>query len=299
MAEDFSPADFNRAIIEEFRANAGRVGGMFEGATLVLLTTVGSKSGRHHTTPLTYMDDGGRVLVFASNAGGDQDPAWYRNVLAHPRVTVEIGTGEIGTGEGVESYEATAAPLHGEERDRLYALQSELVPAYGEYQKMTARTIPVVALHRLDAAHPHAVGDELVRIHDTLRRDLAALREEAEAYLDGRTGAAPPPDLAGQLRTHCMAFCDVLGEHHDNEEARGFPLLEKRYPELAPVLERLRREHATVSRMKADLRALFDDLPGSEPARVRADLDRMTAELEAHYAYEEAELVAALNALRL
>ncbi|MFB4315752.1 nitroreductase/quinone reductase family protein [Actinomadura sp. 21ATH] len=296
MAEEFSPADLNRAIIEEFRANAGRVGGMFEGAALVLLTTTGRRSGRRHTTPLTYMDGGDRLLVFASNAGSDRDPAWYANVLAHPRVTVEIGAGG-----GVESYDAVALAVHGEERDRLYAEQSALVPAYAEYQRMTARTIPVVSLRRAAPGNAPAIGDELVRIHETLRRDLAALRAETEAYLGGGT-ERPRPDLADQLRARCVGFCDVLGEHHGNEEARGFPLLEKHHPELAPVLDRLRREHTAVTGMKNELAALFEDIGTTgtaDPARVRAELDRVTAGLEAHYAYEEAELVTALNALRL
>ncbi|MEW2357973.1 nitroreductase/quinone reductase family protein [Spirillospora sp. NPDC029432] len=294
MAQEFSPADLNRAIIEEFRANAGRVGGAFEGAALVLLTTTGRRSGRRHTTPLTYLDGGDRLLVFASNAGSDRDPAWYANVLAHPRVTVEIGAGG-----GVEAYDAVALAVRGEERDRLYAEQSALVPAYAEYQRMTARTIPVMSLRRAAAGDGPAIGDELVRIHETLRRDLASLREEAEAYLGGGAATARRPDLAEQLRARCLGFCDVLGEHHGNEETRGFPLLERHYPELAPVLDRLRREHTAVTGMKNELAALFAGIGTADPGRVRAELDRVTAGLEAHYAYEEAELVTALNALRL
>ncbi|MFF5257497.1 nitroreductase/quinone reductase family protein [Actinomadura viridis] len=309
MAEEFSPADLNRAVIEEFRANAGRVGGMFEGADLLLLTTTGARTGRRRTTPLAYMDDGDRVLVFGSNAGAPADPAWLSNVLADSRVTVEIGAGD-----GVETYEATAMPLHGPERDRLYALQSDRVPAYAEYQRMTSRTIPVVALHRAGSDRSLAMGDQLVRIHAGLRHDLEVLRAQVETYLGGRdtadghgddggaaggeAGAArPAPDLAVRLRTHCLAFCDALGAHHDGEETRGFPPLERRYPDLAPVLDRLRREHVEVTRLKDALRALIDDLESADPARVRAELDRVTAGLEAHYAYEEEQLTAALNAM--
>lgn len=146
-------ADWNVKIIEEFRANEGKVGGMFEGATLLLLTSTGRRSGRRHTTPLTYMADGKQLLVFASNAGADTDPAWYWNVLADPRVTVELGS---------QSFEATAIPLAGEERDRMYALQGELVPAYAEYQRQTTRVIPVVALYR-DGEGPEHATNSLTR----------------------------------------------------------------------------------------------------------------------------------------
>ncbi|NED57503.1 nitroreductase family deazaflavin-dependent oxidoreductase, partial [Micromonospora aurantiaca] len=85
-------SDWNRQVIEEFRANGGRVGGRFEGADLLLLTSTGRKSGARHTTPLGSMADGDRLLVFASNAGGPNHPAWYHNIRADPRVTVEAGT---------------------------------------------------------------------------------------------------------------------------------------------------------------------------------------------------------------
>ncbi|GAA2407219.1 nitroreductase/quinone reductase family protein [Actinomadura vinacea] len=295
MAEEFSPAEFNRAIIEEFRANGGRVGGMFEGAALVLLTTTGARSGKRRTSPLTYLADGDRVLVFASNAGGPDHPAWYSNLLADSCVTVEIGTGD---GTGVETYEATAMPLHGAERDSRYARQGELVPAYAEYQRMTSRVIPVVALLRADSARGLAIGDTLVKAHATLRADLASLREEVEAYLAGAAaGERPGPEPAAQLRAHCLAFCSALGEHHDGEENRGFPPLRRHHPGLAPVLDRLRREHATVARLRADLQETLDGIDAADPAAVRGRLDRVTAELEAHYAYEEKELVDALNAM--
>ncbi|WP_232835323.1 nitroreductase/quinone reductase family protein [Actinocorallia populi] len=284
-------SEWNLKIIEEFRANEGRVGGMFEGAALLLLTTTGARSGRRHTTPLTYLDDGGRLLVFASNAGGPNHPAWYHNVLADPRVTVEVGTA---------SYRATALPLQGGERDRQYARQSELVPAYAEYQRQTTRAIPVVALydtaHRADRAA--AIGDHLVKVHAELLDRLAAIREEAAAFFTGRPSARPAPDLGAQLRTHCFTVCDALGEHHTNEDA-VFPRLEKLFPGLSPTLERLRDEHRAVIRTKNALRALLDDVETTDPARFQAELTRMTAELEAHFAYEEEQLVPLLNSVTL
>jgi deazaflavin-dependent oxidoreductase (nitroreductase family) len=137
-----SPADrkaFNAALIEEFRANGGKVGGRFEGRPVVLLTTTGRKSGRRITTPLVYLQEGERRFVFASKAGSPAHPDWYLNLAANPSVTVEVGT---------ETYDATAVVVTGEERDRIYAKQVETAPIFGEYQQRTTRTIPVIALDR-------------------------------------------------------------------------------------------------------------------------------------------------------
>ncbi|MQY02384.1 nitroreductase/quinone reductase family protein [Actinomadura macrotermitis] len=268
-------SDWNAQVIEEFRKNGGKVGGMFEGADLLLLTTTGAKSGGRHTTPLGYLEDGGRVLVFASNAGGPKNPAWYHNVLADPRVTVEIGT---------RSYEALAVPLQGEERDEMYALQGKLVPAYADYQRQTDRVIPVVALTPAAAPRGNGIGDHLVRVHAELRRDLADLRAQIAA-------GSPESTLTARLRERCRTVCLSLGEHHANED-RVFPHLQEHAPELAPVLDRLRREHVAVARMKGELQALLD---AGDPAGVRAELDRLAGELEAHFAYEEEQLLAALE----
>jgi deazaflavin-dependent oxidoreductase (nitroreductase family) len=131
--------DWNAQIIEEFRANHGKVGGMFEGATLLLLTTTGAKSGRRRTNPLGYMPDGNRLLIFASKSGAPTNPDWYSNLIAHPTVTVEVGD---------EEFTATATVITGEERDRLFAQQAARVPQFGEYQEQTSRVIPVIALQR-------------------------------------------------------------------------------------------------------------------------------------------------------
>ncbi len=131
--------DWNSRIIEEFRANEGKVGGPFANATVLLLTTTGKKSGRQHTTPLVYMPDGERLLVFASKGGAPSHPDWYGNLVANPKVKVEVGK---------ESYQATATVIKGEERDRLYAKQVERFPAFGEYEQKTTRRIPVIALDR-------------------------------------------------------------------------------------------------------------------------------------------------------
>jgi deazaflavin-dependent oxidoreductase (nitroreductase family) len=133
--------DFNRAIIEEFRANAGKVGGPFEGAPVLLLTTTGAKSGERRTTPVLYLPDGGRMVVVASKAGAPANPAWYHNLMANPAASVEIGT---------DTVEVTAVVTSGEERERLFNRQTESYPQFAEYRKKTAREIPVIALERRD-----------------------------------------------------------------------------------------------------------------------------------------------------
>jgi deazaflavin-dependent oxidoreductase (nitroreductase family) len=131
--------DWNSKIIAEFRANEGKVGGPFEGAPLLLLTTTGRKSGAQRTNPVMCLADGDRLLVFASRAGAPVHPDWYHNLAANPQVTVEVGS---------DSFPARAIVLEGEERDRWYAEQARRYPGFAEYEAMTDRVIPVVALVR-------------------------------------------------------------------------------------------------------------------------------------------------------
>ena len=143
MSAQFDMKAFNASLIEEFRANGGKVGGRFAGRPVMLLTTTGAKSGRKFTLPLVYLDVDGRMLIFASKGGSPKHPDWYHNLVANPTVTVEVGT---------DTYEATAVVIAGEERDRLFAKQVEAAPAFGEYQEKTTRIIPVVELTRIGAA---------------------------------------------------------------------------------------------------------------------------------------------------
>jgi deazaflavin-dependent oxidoreductase (nitroreductase family) len=129
--------DFNQTIIDEFRANKGKVSGQFEGAPMLLLTTTGAKSGQARTVPVVYLPDGNRYLVFASKAGAPTNPDWYHNLVANPAVSVEVGS---------DRFDANAVVLSGDERDRFYAQQVELFPGFQEYQENTTRVIPVVAL---------------------------------------------------------------------------------------------------------------------------------------------------------
>ena len=132
-----SPANFNAQIIEEFHANQGRVGGMFEGVPLLLLHHTGAKSGKSRINPLAYQADDGRYVVFASKGGAPTNPDWYHNLKAHPNVTVEVGTDTI---------DIVASEATGEERDRLYRTQAERTPQFAEYQQKTDRVIPVMVL---------------------------------------------------------------------------------------------------------------------------------------------------------
>ena len=131
--------DFNAKIIAEFRANAGVVGPPFEGAPMVLITTTGAKSGQPRTSPLVYLPDGDRVVIFASKAGAPTNPDWYHNLKANPEVTVEVGA---------DSYQAQAVEITGAERDRLFATQVERMPGFQTYAESTTRLIPVIALER-------------------------------------------------------------------------------------------------------------------------------------------------------
>lgn len=133
--------DWNRQIIEEFRTKGGKVGGPFEGATLLLLTTTGAKSRQKRTTPLAYLPEGERLFVFASKAGAPTNPDWYHNLVAHPTVTVEVGT---------KQFQATARVVGEEERDRVYAKQAQRMPGFADYAKKTTRKIPVIELVRDD-----------------------------------------------------------------------------------------------------------------------------------------------------
>lgn len=135
---------WNAQIIEEFRANGGKVGGQFEGAPLLLLHTTGAKSGEARVNPMMYLPDGERYVVFASYAGNPKSPAWYFNLKANPDVSVEIP----GADGAVETFAASAIDTEGSERDELYARQAELYPGFAEYQEKTDRVIPVVALVR-------------------------------------------------------------------------------------------------------------------------------------------------------
>ncbi len=131
--------DYNLQLIEEFRASRSKVGGPLDGRPLLLLTTTGAKSGQRRTTPMMYIPAGDCLLVIASNLGAPTHPDWYHNLVAHPDVTVEVGT---------ETFDATAVVTEGEERHQLWTRIVELYPFFAEHQAKTTRQIPVITLQR-------------------------------------------------------------------------------------------------------------------------------------------------------
>nr|WP_090343831.1 nitroreductase family deazaflavin-dependent oxidoreductase [Mycolicibacterium malmesburyense]CRL75022.1 deazaflavin-dependent nitroreductase family protein [Mycolicibacterium malmesburyense] len=137
MTEISNIREFNDALVDEFRANGGKVGGPFEGADLLLLHTTGAKSGQPRLSPLAYFRVDDKIYIVGSFAGADKDPAWVHNLRAHPRVRVEIGA---------TAYDATARELPREERDALYPRLVEITPVFSEYQAKTSRILPVFEL---------------------------------------------------------------------------------------------------------------------------------------------------------
>ncbi len=218
------PNDFNQQIIDEFRANGGRVGGPFEGARLLLLTTIGAQSGAPHTTPLGYLPD-----------GAEADPGW------------------------------------------------------ANYQATTTRVIPVVALQEV-AGPPNVPtaasgGAALKLIHDGFRRELALIRKEI---------AESGPGLGAQLRVNCLTVCAGLHNYHTGEDAGMFPFLAEHHPELAPTVDRLRREHQKIAALLDDLQKVIST-DGADPLLVLPEVERLTDELESHLTYEEEQLIPILD----
>jgi len=129
--------DWNKKIIEEFRANQGKVGGMFEGTPILLLHHTGAKSGKVRVNPLAYQANGNRLVVFASKGGAPTNPDWFHNLKANPRATVEVGT---------ETRDVRARIAEGEEREKIWSRQKEIMPGFAGYETKTTRQIPVIIL---------------------------------------------------------------------------------------------------------------------------------------------------------
>ena len=135
-------SDWNASIIEEFRANGGKVGGPFEGRTLLLLHSTGARTGHERVNPLAYRKEGDTYFVFASKGGAPDNPDWYHNLLANPETEIEVGTDTI---------KVRARDTKGQERDEVWGRQIVEFPAFGDYENKTTRTIPVVALEPVGA----------------------------------------------------------------------------------------------------------------------------------------------------
>ncbi|MGP4016090.1 nitroreductase/quinone reductase family protein [Saccharopolyspora sp. 5N708] len=278
---------FNHAIIEEFRANAGNVGGPCTDNDLLLLTTTGAKTGQPHTVPLGYVRHGDQLLITASNLGAPQHPAWYHNLLAHPLVQVELGT---------ETFEAIAVPTEGPHRDQLFAHLTRAAPGYADYQARTNRTLPVITLQRTEDDTPDEItnlADKLRQVHTWLRTQLRHVRTEADTHFTNPTNH-PAPGLGMQIRQHCLAFCEFLTFHHTSEDQHIFPALAHHHPHLRNTLDRLHQQHRTVARIKDDLLALLADITTADPHHFHTQLDHLADELHAHLDYEEHTLIPAL-----
>ena len=141
MSESSRANDWNRKVIEEFRANAGKVGGYFEGAPMVLVHHIGARSGIERVSPLEYLPDGDTMVIAATKGGSPTNPDWYYNLKAHPKITVEVGT---------ETFPVEAAEVTGAERDELWRRLVEMRPGFGEYEKKTDRLFPMFRLTRAD-----------------------------------------------------------------------------------------------------------------------------------------------------
>ncbi len=273
------PVEFNTSVIDEFRANNGHVGGPFENARLLLLTTAGARTGSAHTTPVGYLPDGDRVLVIASAAGAPTHPDWFHNLVTHPRVTVEDGTFR---------YQATATVLHGPERDQLFARAAEADPGWAQYQSKADRILPVVALEPIPGPpNPNAAtfGAFLRSVHDAFRRELALVRREV---------AASGPRIGTQLRVNCLTVCQGLRHHHHIEDTGMFPTVTEEHPELDSVMSRLHREHESIAALLTELQQLLNNHQ-AEPVTVLAEVDRLIDELDTHLTYEEQHLIPALD----
>ncbi|WP_017543753.1 nitroreductase/quinone reductase family protein [Nocardiopsis prasina] len=282
---------WNAPVVAEFRANGGRMGGQFAGSDLLLLTTTGARSGREHTNPLGFARIDDRVYVVASAGGSPKDPDWYRNLLSHPMVTVEL--------PGEDSRECVAVPLAGGERDLVFKEIVRRHPGYGDYQDRVERRLPVVELQpspEFGSGEVRNLADKLFQIHAWLRGQLTNVRGEAERYLAERDSVTTgqPVGLNLQIRQHCLAFCESLHFHHTSEDAM-FPGLAEGFPHLREPVERLVEEHRVVDRVRGELEGLLADVRTADPVRFMAELDRLTEELEAHLDFEEEALIPTLS----
>ncbi|QJT04820.1 nitroreductase family deazaflavin-dependent oxidoreductase [Streptomyces asoensis] len=293
------PTSFNESVIEQFRANGGKVGGPFEGGNLLLLTTTGAESGTERTTPLGYVRHGDSLLVVGSNLGAPNHPDWYRNLLAHPVVRVELGT---------ESFQALAVPAEGDRREELFEHAVRTAPGYGDYQARTARPLPVVVL---EPAEPdgwdgprevRTLADKIMEVHTWLRGQVRQVAAQADAHLAARAahegpGEPPAPGLGLEIRQRCLAFCQALRFHHISEDAHVFPTMARYHPDLADTFARLTEEHRTVARIQDELVALLADVAIADPERFRTELGAMSRELNAHLDFEEETIVPLLAEL--
>jgi deazaflavin-dependent oxidoreductase (nitroreductase family) len=140
VSQSSGPGGWNENVIDEFRANAGRVGGYFEGAPMILIHHIGARSGIERVNPLVYLPDGDDMIIAATKGGSPTNPDWYHNLKAHPKITVEVGT---------ETFPVEATEVTGAERDDLWRRLVEIRPGFAAYETKTSRVFPMFRLRRL------------------------------------------------------------------------------------------------------------------------------------------------------
>ncbi|MFD6398973.1 nitroreductase/quinone reductase family protein [Nocardia sp. NPDC060249] len=290
--------DFQHRVIDEFRSNAGVVGGPFQGSPLLLLTTVGARSRRRHTTPLGYLDIDGKRLVVASAGGADRNPAWLHNLRTHPVVRVEVGS---------ETYPATTSELTGAVRDRFWEAVVRKHGGYGTYQQMTARVIPLVEILPLPSRQGldrvRGMGDFMHEVHQWLSAEIDLVIAQVDAIIATADVVTPmtlpPRTLHAEMLERCVTLCGALERHHMGEDFGAFPMVAEAFPALAPTLEKLRAEHVVVAEINALIRELLAGYtPGtSDPRELRVELHGLDARLREHFAFEEHTILDALNAV--
>lgn len=281
--------EFNRGVIDEFRANAGRVGGMFEGFTLALLTTTGARTGIRRTAPLAYFELNGMPAVVASAMGGPRHPAWLANVRVHPRVTVEVGA---------ESFDALASIPSGIERDRLFAQVVEQDPDFGAYQASTSRVIPVVMLQRLGAPSATPSGGEHARLvawATELRQVHERLRQALRVAQDAASAGRSPEVASRELLLFCHGFCVALTGHHEGEDRELFPAIAAAHPELRDTLRYLQQDHSMIAHLVTGLQSSIS--ASATSIELARHLDGIAAIMESHFRYEERQLLEVLETL--
>lgn len=281
-------------VIDEFRANRGKVGGPYAGRDLLLLTTTAPVSGTPRTTLLGYVRRGGSLTAVGSGTGTPNHPGWYHDLLARPVVGVEIGT---------RNYQALAVPDRGAHDEELL---DHAVPAAAGAGVPAATTVCVPLVVTLERADPEVwegrprevrtLADKVTEVHTWLRGQLRQVKAETDAHFAARAahqgpGEPPAPGLGLQIRQRCLAFCQALEFHHTSEDEHLFPGIARYHPDLGDVFDRLRDEHRTVARIQGDLADLLAGVGIAEPQRFRTELTAMSAELNAHLDYEDATIV--------
>ncbi|WP_025620534.1 nitroreductase family deazaflavin-dependent oxidoreductase [Salinispora cortesiana] len=266
--------------VKDFHAQQEQASEIPEDRRSILLTTANRETGAPRSTWVEFfLDEDRRILVVALPDGTRTRPGWYDDLLAEPQVTLENGAFRI---------EALAALLEEGERDAALDRAAELDPVLRRERSLAPEPPPVVALKPL-AGRPVGTtwGSGLKLIHDAFRRELAVIRSEL---------ARPGTHLGAQLRINCLALCGGLGHHHRSEDDQLLPVVTQHHPELADAVRRLRAEHTAMDALLQQLQQVVGAAE-VDRASVRTEVDRLSAAVEAHLDYEEAQLLPILDRL--